>query len=116
MLRFVLNHLPRPSSILSIQVGFVAAQLLHADRIEHALSPYYKDQEQLLYKPASSEAVQVPGSAGASEQRPLLGCAAPPIDSIHKTGGSSGIKGFAKATFPFQFKNPVKTAAGGLSL
>lgn len=113
MLSFVLNHLPRPSSILSNQAGFVAAQLLHADRIEHALSPYYKDQEQFFYKPASYEAVQVPGSTGASEQRPLLGCSAPPMHSIHKTGGSSEMK--AKATLPFQFKNPVETAAGGLS-
>lgn len=76
MLSFVLNHLPRPSSILSNQVCFVAAQLLHADRIEHALSLYYKDQEQLLYKPASSEAVKVPSSTVASEQEhfPSLSC------------------------------------------
>lgn len=68
MLSFVLNHLPRPSSILSNQVSFVAAQLLCADRIEHALSPYNKDQEQLCCKPASYEAVKVPGSTVASEQ------------------------------------------------
>lgn len=66
--QFVLNHLPRPSSILSNQGSFVTAHLLLADRIEHALSLHYKEEEQLLYKPASYEAVKVSGSTVASEQ------------------------------------------------
>lgn len=68
MLSCVLNHLPKSSSILSNQASFVAALLLHADRTEHALSLYYKDQEQLAYEPASYEAVKAPGSPVAGEQ------------------------------------------------
>lgn len=68
MLSCVLNHLPKSSSILSNQASFVAAPLLHADRIEHALSLYYKDQEQLAYEPASYEAVKALGSPVAGEQ------------------------------------------------
>lgn len=68
MLSFVLNQLPRSLCISSNQVSLVAAQLLHADSTEHALSLYYQDQEQLLQKPGSSKAVQVPGSTAASEQ------------------------------------------------
>lgn len=68
MLSFVLNQWPRSSSILSNQISFVAAQLLQADRWEDALSLYYQDQEQLLYKPASYKALKVPDSTVASEQ------------------------------------------------
>lgn len=68
MLSCVLNQWPRFSCILSNQVSFVAAQLLHADTSEDALSPYYQDQEQLLCKPASYKAVKVPRSTVASEQ------------------------------------------------
>lgn len=65
---FLLNQLPRSSSILSNQVSFVVAQLLHDDKTEHALSLHYQNQEQLLYKPASYKAVKVPGSTAANEQ------------------------------------------------
>lgn len=68
MLSSVLNWWPRVSSILPNKVSFVSAQLLHADRIEHALSQYYQDQEQVFYKPASYKAGKVPGSTAASEQ------------------------------------------------
>lgn len=48
------------SSILSKPASSVAAQLLHADRTEHALPPCYGDREQLLYKPASYRAAPCP--------------------------------------------------------
>lgn len=70
---------PLASSIVSKRVSCVAAQLLHADRIEHALSPYCRDQERLLYKPASYRVAEIPGSAAIRDISP--GYTTPPTHS-----------------------------------